>query len=1012
MVNKEFEELLKNLNKEQREAVESIDGPVMVVAGPGTGKTQILSLRIGNILEKTDTPAESILCLTFTNSGVKAMKERLERYLGKRGQEISVSTFHSFAIQLIEKYFDFLDFQEIPKLLGDEDAVFLIDDILNENNFEHISPIANRVRYFGELKQLISLLKRERVTSEEFLLYIGNDIENLKNDPESVSKRGENKGEIKKEILKKIDSLERTKEVVEFYEIYEEKKKALSLMDYDDVLEYAVFLVENFEDIRADIRENYLYVLVDEHQDSSGVQNDFLKFVWRDVEKPNIFVVGDDRQLIYGFSGANLSYFEEFSHIFKSTKLIVLKENYRSTGPILSIADDLLKSSITNEKLNSNKNGNEKIFLSEYAYPRDEILGAGLYFKNKIEKGLDPSECALLLPRNYHVKTAISILSSMGLPVSSLDNVSLFDELEADYFRRVLGIIANPTDSILIANSLLDKTSGISPISAHLFLKSNGYQEISIDSLIKQKEDNLFGDNNQLYIWGKKLENWINVFNGEKLQNIVNILGNELLVNQSENNEEILRRVEIVRSFIHLAIMFEEKNKKSTLKDFIEYIDRLESYNSHIELSKFGNESGIKVMTLHKSKGLEYEAVWIAHMNEEILLRDKNSGFTLPEKIKEHINKRSKEEVKRELYVAITRAKNYCNISYSQESYSGGELTLVSVLKELPEMHFVKKNKEETEKEILDLGVDTYTKFIKKEYRGKVIDEVKELVAKHYSELKVSVSMLNNFFECSWKWYFRNFLRIPESKGIHLALGTVVHSVIEYILKQAKSSEAGSPDAFIKAFRDKLPKDTDIVDKIEKEFKKEGIDNKNDLKRLEKKAKEAVTLWIKNYYSNIEKDYKSERSITFRDKDFPNLLMYGKLDLTEYYKDGSIRVTDFKTGGSKTKGFIEKIDEEGRMSSLMRQLAMYTYLLQGDSSDAKVTNSRLLFLEEDIGNKNSLYETFVDQEKIDLLKRDIKDYEESLMFGNFVDNDCHFKSFGSNSSECEYCKLAKQLFQK
>jgi DNA helicase-2/ATP-dependent DNA helicase PcrA len=994
MTNEEFENAYKKLNKEQKEAVDTTEGPVMVVAGPGTGKTQILTLRIGNILKKTDTPAEAILCLTFTNSGVSAMRERLERYIGSRGREVSISTFHSFAIKLVEKYYELLDFKQIPKLLDDDEAVFLVDEILNDNEWEHISPLSNRAMYFGDLKHLISILKRERITAEVFLSYIDADIEDLKNSPDSISSRGESKGELKKEISKKIESLERTKEVVEFYRIYEEKKKAKSLMDYDDVLEYAVFLVENFSDVRDEIRENYLYVLVDEHQDSSGIQNNFLKAVWQKSDNPNIFVVGDDRQLIYGFSGANISYFEEFAHIFGKPKLIVLTENYRSTAPILSIADDLLKSSVAKEKLNSNKGGNDKINLNEYFYPRDEIIGAGLYFKDKINKGVDTNECALLVPRNYHVRTAIEILSNMGLPVSLGKNLSLFSQIESDYLIRVLGVIVNPYDQLLLSKTLLDKTSGIEPIYAHMFLRNNKLDDLSIMTFIKAREDSLFGESNSIYIWGKKLEGWINKLQNEKLSNIVNILGNELLINTSENNAELLDRVEVVRSFIHLAIMYEEKNKKADLKTFLEYLNRLNSYNTNIELAKFGGDDGIKVMTLHKSKGLEYEAVWIAHMNEEILMSEKKGGFTLPEKVKEHINKRNIEEAKRELYVAITRAKKYCNLSYALEGYNGNDMEIVSIIRDLPDIHFEKKTASENEEKMLSFGAEIYTSFNKREYKGKIIDEVKELVKKNYSSLKVSVSMLNNFFECPWKWYFRSFLRLPEARLVHLALGTAVHATIEYILKE-----------------DKLPKDEDIKERILKELKKEKVEDKNDLIKLSKKANEAVLGWVKNYYKHINKNHKSERSVSFRDKDFPNLLMYGKIDLTEYEENGNVVVTDFKTGSSKTKNIIEKINEEGRLSDLVRQLAMYTYLLEGDEKDVKVSNSRLLFLEEDVANKNSLYQTYIDREKIDLLKKDIKDYDSLLSNGEWVKNECHFKPFGSGSTECEYCKLAKQLFK-
>jgi hypothetical protein len=140
--------------------------------------------------------------------------------------------------------------------------------------------------------------------------------------------------------------------------------------------------------------------------------------------------------------------------------------------------------------------------------------------------------------------------------------------------------------------------------------------------------------------------------------------------------------------------------------------------------------------------------------------------------------------------------------------------------------------------------------------------------------------------------------------------------------------------------------------------------------------------------------------------------MYGKIDLTEYEESGDVVVTDFKTGNSKTKNIIEKINEDGRPSDLVRQLAMYTYLLEGDEKGVRVSNSRLLFLEEDVSNKNSLYQTHIDKEKIDLLKKDIKDYDTSLSSGEWVRSECHFKSFGTGSMECEYCKLAKQLFKK
>lgn len=995
MTNKEFEEAYKKLNKEQKEAVDSIEGPVMVVAGPGTGKTQILSLRIGNILKKGSSPADGILCLTFTNSGVTAMRKRLEDYIGKDAKNVTISTFHSFAISLIEKYYELLDFSDMPKLLDDNEAVFLVDKILNENDFEYISPRGNPAMYFNDLKQLVGILKRERISDEELLSHIDQEIESLKDDPDSISTRGETKGQIKKEVEKKIEQLSRTKEVVSFYKIYEQKKRELSFMDYDDVLEYAVQLVEEFPDVCNDIKENYLYVLVDEHQDSSNVQNSFLKAVWVNVEKPNIFVVGDDRQLIYGFSGASLDYFKDFEHIFGRAKLIVLRENYRSTSSILSLADDLLQSSIARDVLNSNKKGNNQTNLFQYSYPRDEIIGAGLYFKEKIKNGVNPNECALLVPKNHHVRTAISILSNMDLPVSSGKNLSLFSVLEGDYLRRVLNIIVDPLDSISISKTLLDKTSGIPYLESQKFLRGTKAEDLNIEELVNTSgKDGLFAEENSISKWGKKLERWVNELQGKLPSVIVGVIGNELLVESSGNNDELLTRVEIVRSFIHLATLFEEKNKKATLGEFLEYIDRLESYGTHIELAKFGNDNGIKVMTLHKSKGLEYQSVWIAHMNEETFMSEKRNAFTMPEKIKEHINKRNIESAKRELYVAITRAKDFCTISYARENYNGAVLELALIIKELPDSHFNKKGSEETEKEILNHGPATYIYEKNIDSNGQINDIV-SFVKDNYSSVKVSVSMINNFFECPWRWYFRNFLRLPEIKIVHLSLGTVVHETIEYILKS-----------------NELPKDKDIENKIDFLFNREGVTDDNEKRRLSKDAYGAVRYWIKNYYSHLEKDFKSERSVSFVDKkNFPNLSMYGKIDLTEYLPDGSVFVTDFKTGSVKTKSVIEKINEDGYMSDLMRQLTMYSYLLSGDNKGSRVVNSKLIFLEAKEGDKNAFYQTRITDEQIDLLKSEIREYDESLSSGSWIERECKFKPFGSGSTECEYCKLASRLFK-
>ncbi len=988
-----FSEAYQRLNTAQKEAVDTIEGPVMVVAGPGTGKTQVLALRIARILEQTDVGADAVLCLTFTRSGVAAMRARLESYIGSTARNVQISTFHSFAGMIVDKYYSVLDVDRAPVSLDDTEAILLVDQLLHDHEWEHIRPRTDPSKYFSDLKGLISLLKRERMTPLMFLEEVDKEIEFLKQDPESISSRGESKGQLKKEVEKKIESLERTKEVVEFYRLYEEAKRAQGFMDYDDVLEYAVNIVEHSEDARDDIRETYQYILIDEHQDSSGVQNAFLNAVWKGVEQPNIFVVGDDRQLIYGFSGASLSYFEAFGTLFGKATLITLSENYRSTEPILALADELLQSSVTKERLKSNTQGTEKVLLSQYSYERDEILGAGLFFKEQITKGIQPEECALLVPKNRHARSATGVLRDMGLLVSSASGSSLFSLTEAQSMIRVLGIIADPFNTVLLAESLLDRTSGIAPLAAHTVLHQSKYKGLTIDDLKSYGAENgLFAGENDIATWGNTLNRWIDTLTHARISELVSRIGNELLISTAQTHEALLTNTEVVRSFLHAAMVWEEKHPGGTLPAFLEYLKRLKEYGQSVELASFGATAGVQVMTLHRSKGLEYKAVWIAHMNEETLMSQKRQAFALPESVKAHINERDSAAARRELYVAITRAKQRCAISYAAQSYDGKSLSLASMVVDLPETHFILQSAEETEHILLSNGPQGYIPVATKEAED-TVEVLKAYVRDNYETVKVSVTLLNNFFGCPWKWYFRNFLKLPEVKSVSLALGSAVHGAIEYVLKASTRPSAH-----------------ELEEKLTYCLTREGITEPKELYRLLKDGLKAVTAWIETYYDHLAVDRVSERSISFKDERFPHLLMYGKIDLTERYPNGDIIVTDFKTGGVKTGSSIEKITDENRLSDLMRQLTMYSYLIRGAEKGKIVTSSRLLFVEADKGEKNALYETHIGDEHIDLLVRDIKEYDEALKSGEWIHRDCLHTGYGEKI-ECEYCAMV-HVFKK
>lgn len=995
---KDFNESYEKLNEQQKLAVDTIDGPVMVIAGPGTGKTQVLSLRIANILKKTDVGASAVLCLTFTRSGVIAMRKRLMEYIGTDANKVVVSTFHGFAARLVEKNYELLGFTKSPELLDDTKSVFLADEILHGKNWEYLRPRANPASYFNDIKNLISLLKRENFSADEFKSVIVQEIEDLKNDPASISSRGETKGQLKKEVQSKIESLQKTAEVVDFYHEYESVKRERSLMDYDDVLTYAVQLVSDYEDVCADIREQYQYVLVDEHQDSSGIQNAFLTAVWAEVERPNIFVVGDDRQLIYGFGGASMNHFVDFVNTFPDTQLITLIHNYRSTAPILDLADTLLTSELAQGRLVSNhkvKDNPQQVTLSGYDYARDEIIAAGLYFKDQIEQGVLPSKCAILVPKNYQVKSAVQILTSLGVPVSGSSTESLFTTREYADLRRVFRIMTDSHDAVSLAESLFDPIAKIPPLFAHTFLKSLKPKNITLENFVTYGNDQgLFADENPIVKWGRQLKNLIETTAQENLATTISRIGNTLLIDSALDHATLVRNVEVVRTLIHLALSRSEQNPHETLKEFLKYLGRLEQYGTHIPVALIGGAPGVQVMTLHGSKGLEFDHVWIAHMNESSLMSQRRGGFTLPQVLAEKVEKKDEQVAKREVYVAITRAKTFCTISYAAHDIKGGDLELAHILAEIPDVHFIKKTVEQTTAELVQHSPSIYVKHEPIETVGTDIEQLQQLVVAKYTDGNLSVTLLNNFFECPWKWYFRNFLQLPDVKGSSLIFGSAIHGVLEKIIGDKKP-----------------PTKKQLETLVREALEKEGIDEVN-LEQEIVKGVACIQRFIDRDYGNLANNRITERSVSYRDPEFPDFALYGKIDLTETFPDGIVTVTDFKTGSSKTTGVIEKMSEDGRMSDYLRQLAMYSYLMHGNNKHDRVMQSKLYFLEADEKDKNRIYSTHITDEHIALLKRDIADYKNAIESGQWIHQTCHFKPFGSGATECEYCKRANEVYFK
>src|SRR3989344_2490268 len=337
-----FDELYKKLNKEQREAVDAIEGPVMVIAGPGTGKTQILTLRIANILRKTDVPLDAILALTFTEAGESAMRKRLVSTIGSPAYRVGIFTFHSFCNDIIKRFPE-----EFPRIIGstnvsDIDKIVIIKDLIEKTPLKLLRPYGDTFYYLHPTRQKISELKRENISPNEFSRLAAEKDKELKNVPDLLHKKGAYKGKMKGKYETMQKSIEKNKELLKLYVAYEKVLAERKLYDYEDMILEVIRSLEKKEDFRLRLQEEYQYVLADEHQDANNAQNKLLELLVSFHQNPNLFIVGDEKQAIYRFQGASLENFLYFQKKYKGARVIELVENYRSTQTILDAAYSIM----------------------------------------------------------------------------------------------------------------------------------------------------------------------------------------------------------------------------------------------------------------------------------------------------------------------------------------------------------------------------------------------------------------------------------------------------------------------------------------------------------------------------------------------------------------------------------------------------------------------------------------------------------------------------------------------
>ena len=618
MVNSEY---FKDLNKAQKEAVKSLDGPLLIVAGAGSGKTKVLTSRIANIIKEKKAFPNQILAVTFTNKAAKEMQIRVSKILGSAATSLSwLGTFHSICAKLLRKHASAVNLNSNFTIVDTDDQIRLIKNICKAENID--------------IKQL----------APRYVL--------------AIIDRWKNKGFYPNEVVINNRDLYE-KNILPIYKIYQQKLIDLNSCDFGDLILHTVKILEKNIEIREIYSKNFKYILVDEYQDTNFIQSKWLNLL--SEKNKNICCVGDDDQSIYSWRGAEIKNFLEFDQVYENTKVIRLEENYRSSQNILSIASNLISNNQNRvgKNLKATLEEGELVKLNCFKNGKDEAVGVSDEIE-KIKKKYSLNNIAILVRAIFQTREFEERFLKIGMPYRILGGTKFYERAEIKDCIAYLRIIYQEKDDLAFERIVNNPKRSIGDNTLKLIHEygkknslclENASRNMITENLIKPKTKiglKLFLD--LLVKWRKDL-NIQKVTHVKLLQTVLDESGySAMLKNKKDFENE--NRLENIKELL------------SAMKEF----DTLESFLEHVSLATSIDQEWdgekINMMTMHASKGLEFDAVFLPGWEEGIFPHQKSI---------EEKGQSGLEEERRLAYVGITRAKKLAAISFSMNRFYQGD---------------------------------------------------------------------------------------------------------------------------------------------------------------------------------------------------------------------------------------------------------------------------------------------------------------------------------------------------
>ncbi len=937
MINLEQE--LKKLNSEQYKAVTSLDGPILVVAGPGSGKTRVISYRIANILDKTDALASNILCLTFTESGVKSMKDKLKDVIGKDSYHVSIHTFHSFCNEIIQSFPEKFSFRSELKNLDDINRIKIIKEVLDKLPKEEkflIRPLYDSYANSKAIIDAIQNLKREGIDYKDF------EIESLENYNEVIA-NPELNNKTNKPTTKyneKLKNVTKNKELSICYRAYQERINELGFYDYEDMILFVIDKLSHDDEVLAYYQEKYLYILVDEFQDSNGSQIKLLNLLGSYDKSPNIFAVGDDDQAIYRFQGANVSNMLDFKNQYENVLVLPLNKNYRSSQIILDAAQSVISnnsSRLTNQIKDLNKNliSETKILdqkLEVYEFNDNNFENKFIVDKIKAlrESGEDLNDIAIFYRNHSDSLDLIELLLKNNIAFKLASGNNLMDERLVNQIInifKVINYVNDDRDLILFKVLFYDylNFNKLDIFNLTTFARRTNKSLFSIISNIELLESAGVNDTQSLFNFSEKIVEWNSLSSNENIYALLEkVLEDINFYNYLIKVDKNIENMNSIASFItYIKNIYLEK-KDITLNDFLNDI-KLAS-DSNISISKREldiNQNGVNLMTAHKSKGLEFKHVFILKaISSSWEAKQSRSFFKFNIDALNNDKDIKVEEERRLFFVALTRAKEFVYITYSNKYFKldGVTETVKSIFVDEIDKKLINNiNTQEFQNEDLSYFSNILINSRHLNHEGDEEEYLKTLVSK----FRLSASSLNTYIDCPLRFKYESLIKAPQVLNIYSANGSAVHYALEVLNKRFIKDENTliSIEEILNIYTQKLSQLLPYSDKFI-ETNREGRD------------------YLKRYLENNITKFKNSAEVEYKFNsneiilEIPNsdpIVLTGKIDKLEWINKelNQTKIIDYKfkdpISENQLKGLTKVKD-----SSIYNQLLFYKILSDCD----------------------------------------------------------------------------------